>query len=127
MILEQILSIEKGNVDAQYNLGGTYNYLGLTYANQGQNEKAMVVYEQSKDLFETLARNHPDLPNYQGSMASVLNNMALVHSKNGDAEKAAEQNGKIVQIFERLKRTIRNGLIWRNDLQAVAPIRANTP
>jgi eukaryotic-like serine/threonine-protein kinase len=103
-ILEQILAIEKGNIDAQYNLGGTYNYLGLTYANQGQNDKAMIAYEQSKGLFETLARDHPDLPNYRGSMASVLNNMALIHSKNGDAEKAAEQNSKIVQIFEQLKK-----------------------
>ncbi len=103
-ILEQILTIEKGNVDAQFNLGGTCNYLGLTHANQGQNDEAMKLYGQSKELFERLARDHPDVPNYRGSMASVLNNMALIHAKMGDPDKAAEQNLKIVQIFEQLKK-----------------------
>ncbi len=67
-------------------------------------KKRWLFMSNPKTCSKPLLENHPDLPNYQGSMASVLNNMALVHSKNGDAEKAAEQNGKIVQIFERLKK-----------------------
>ena len=101
-VLEQQLSKVPNEVDIQYSLAVMCVTLGLTYANLDQPAEAQAEYAIAIDNYGALARAHPSVFYYKWHLASVLNNVALLHSMKKDSEQAATENEKANTVFKEL-------------------------
>jgi serine/threonine protein kinase/tetratricopeptide (TPR) repeat protein len=91
------------NPDYRRALGRTYTALaGHYYNNMQQADKAQAAHRQALQIYEKLAREHPDVWEYAYSMSVCHRGLAMDAQLAGRSEAALDECGKAIEIFEQL-------------------------
>ncbi len=101
-VVEQQWAQAPTEVEVQNSLAVLCVNLGLTYANLNRSTDAQREYAIAVANFGALAQAHPTLLYYKWQLAKTMNNVALLHSMNGDSAQAAAENEKLLGVFQEL-------------------------
>jgi tetratricopeptide (TPR) repeat protein len=75
---EAALHSQPEEVGLQDTLAQTWHHLGMAYAKAGSVDQAEAFYLKARDLRERLASGHPDVPEFQLKLATLLHGLGVL-------------------------------------------------
>jgi serine/threonine-protein kinase len=94
------LARESPGPDGAVGLARTFHSLGYCYTHAGRLEQALEVFGQALAIRETLARDHPDAPQYRVDLAATLRIMGGCYSLAGRPREGVEAYRKAQKLLE---------------------------
>jgi serine/threonine-protein kinase len=90
--------------------------LGLLTYEIGDRQDALRAWEESLVIYERLARENPNVTDFQSDLAKSHNNIGLLQSATGRPDQALESYDRALLIWERLARENPNVTEFQSDL-----------
>jgi serine/threonine protein kinase/tetratricopeptide (TPR) repeat protein len=81
-------------------LGRCHAMLGMAYARQGQTEKAEAAEQEAVEIFEKLAKEHPDVLEYAYDVGRCYIELGLTASRAGRPDAAVARLDRAIAILE---------------------------
>ena len=77
----------------QKGLGTSLMNCGYLLERTGRAAESMPLYNEARDLYERLIRDHPDVADYRYRLSTVFRNIAGLHEKSGQSTRRSRQRG----------------------------------
>jgi serine/threonine protein kinase/tetratricopeptide (TPR) repeat protein len=89
-ICQTILKTEPKHAETRSLLANTYNSLALADKNDGNTAIALAYHKQALPLRQGLVDDFPDNPDYLAELGSTVNNLGVLHARQGNRWQAVE-------------------------------------
>ncbi len=89
---------------------------GYLLERAGRAAESMPFYNEARDLYERLVRDHPDVADFRSRLSGVFKNLAFLHEKSGRIDEAFKAAGNSRGILEEVVRDHPENLDFRYNL-----------